>query len=56
MRRDRLFKRLMRHERRVEELLKSAEDGQTQALDIPLADLFVDEEEPPAKPAIAPPV
>lgn len=38
------------HERRVETLLKAAEDGQQQALDIPLADLFAEEDEPPAEP------
>ena len=38
------------HERRVESLLKAAEDGQRQALDIPLADLFAEEDEPPAEP------
>ncbi len=38
------------HERRVEELLKAAEDGQRQTLDISLADLFVGEDVPPAEP------
>lgn len=38
------------HERRVEELLKAAEDGQRQALDVPLAELFVEADEPPVKP------
>lgn len=38
------------HERRVESLLKAAEDGQRQALDIPLAELFAEEDEPPAEP------
>ncbi len=40
------------HEQRVEALLKAAEDGQWQALDVRLADLFadVDVEEPSAEP------
>ncbi len=38
------------NERRVEDLLKAAEDGQHKALDIALADLFAEEDEPPAEP------
>lgn len=38
------------NERRVEDLLKAAEDGQQQALDIPLADLFAEQDEQPAEP------
>ena len=38
------------NERRVEDLLKAAEDGQREALDIPLAELFAEQDEPPAEP------
>ncbi len=38
------------HEQRVENLLKAAEDGQHSVLDVPLSELFVEEQEPAAKP------
>ena len=41
---------LRAHERRVESLLKAAEQGQKKALDVPLSDLFVENGEAPAAP------